>query len=563
MDEIVKIEKVELKENKAILSACTEDDALIFYISDLHIDYRIKKNDNADEIITKIVNKLVKSIRFSDYSNCKVLFTRIVIIAGDVSDNFEYFKKFFREYVLQIGDDIKTIFVPGNHDVWNSGSKGKQHIDKRLDIIKNYFNKYKTKPIVMLNNEIYFPDSDEVKNCDELFADENYRDIFNRNSFAIFGGMGYAGCNIEFNCENNIYNGTLINRCEEIERSKYVDEIHNKLSKIVRDKTIIFVTHMPKSDWSNDSEYVDKWFYISGHTHKPRAYLTEDSALRIRDDNQIGYEKMNYAFKFFYTSKVFNPFCDFVNGIYEIAREEYVMFYNGLGERIDFNRDFNNLYMIKKNDAYMFLMRNKEDKLYMLQGGNIRKLNHDLEYYYKNIDTFVINANTAIDEYERCLNNIKEIIKSIGGNGRIHGCIIDIDFYNHIYVNPYDDKTTPYHATSIVDKYPKKDLSSLLKKYCPKLYPKWCKLYISSRQCQELLPNSSEKTKKCKPDTNTAIYKISRIMLDLQRIYKFKLVRVWSDNWVKDLSLETGKIIVKNLIENDVDYDEKSNKKTP
>ena len=120
MNEVMKIESTQLEENKLILGTCTEDDVLILYISDLHIDYKIKEK-NPEEVINKIIDKLVKSIESFSCYNCQTYLSKIVVIAGDVSDNFEYFKKFFAKYIREVSNKIKTtIFVPGNHDVWNS-----------------------------------------------------------------------------------------------------------------------------------------------------------------------------------------------------------------------------------------------------------------------------------------------------------------------------------------------------------------------------------------------------------------------------------------------------------
>ena len=91
MNELVGIPKTQLEESESILRTRTEDDVLIFYISDLHIDYRITESDNPNVVIGKIIDRLKNSIKFSDYQNCKIYLNRIVIIAGDVSDNFTYF----------------------------------------------------------------------------------------------------------------------------------------------------------------------------------------------------------------------------------------------------------------------------------------------------------------------------------------------------------------------------------------------------------------------------------------------------------------------------------------
>ena len=48
-------------------------------------------------------------------------------------------------------------------------------------------------------------------------------------------------------------------------------------------------------------------------------------------------------------------------------------------------------------------------------------------------------------------------------SGRIHGCIIDIDFYNHVYVNPVNMKVTGYYALDIINKKVYGNIPELLK----------------------------------------------------------------------------------------------------
>ena len=57
-----------------------------------------------------------------------------------------------------------------------------------------------------------------------------------------------------------------------------------------------------------------------------------------------------------------------------------------------------------------------------------------------------------LDKYTRYQEKIAEKIKKIGGSGNIHGCIIDIDFFNHVYINPNDMKITGYRASDMVNK---------------------------------------------------------------------------------------------------------------
>ena len=46
--------------------------------------------------------------------------------------------------------------------------------------------------------------------------------------------------------------------------------------------------------------------------------------------------------------------------------------------------------------------------------------------------------------------------------GRVHGCIVDIDNFNHIYLNPYDGSVTPYWATSKYLKFAYSNVVSLI-----------------------------------------------------------------------------------------------------
>ena len=61
------------------------------------------------------------------------------------------------------------------------------------------------------------------------------------------------------------------------------------------------------------------------------------------------------------------------------------------------------------------------------------------------------NIKTIMNSYMDKLLNISKVIKSIGGDGSIHGCIVDIDYYNHIYINPVDGKITEYSNAIVHD----------------------------------------------------------------------------------------------------------------
>ena len=90
--------------------------------------------------------------------------------------------------------------------------------------------------------------------------------------------------------------------------------------------------------------------------------------------------------------------------------------------------------------------------LYLLNGGKRQKLYYDIRYYYNNLPEYVTRVRDALLPYQKALSMVSDEVKLIGGTGTVHGCIVDIDFFKHVYLNPFDGKVTPYFAFNITDK---------------------------------------------------------------------------------------------------------------
>ena len=155
-----------------------------------------------------------------------------------------------------------------------------------------------------------------------------------------------------------------------------------------------------------------------------------------------------------------------------------------------------------------------------------------------------------ISKYDEFQKQISTEIQRIGGSGNIHGCIIDIDYYNHLYLNPLDKKVTPYFAYSITNKYVYKNLPSLLKCRCPELFAHYQELQSGNSNSNQLVlfKDSMEITTKSEHNTDTEMYKISRLIKGLQYTTKYNIVRIWNDNLVDKVSAENGKLIVSGIL---------------
>ncbi|MBQ7412387.1 MAG: metallophosphoesterase [Clostridia bacterium] len=552
--ELAEIQQLETKELASVREDVFVDEkcAIIYYISDLHINHKLldkfKEQVNKYEI-EEYIESLVLKMKRSRSSSTKCTAEKIIII-GDVSFNFEVFKLFFKIY-RKVMPYVDTFFVVGNHELWDDELFARtKTIDQMICQMREYLSSLNC-PIILLENQLYFGNSRKLWDENDILNASEYEweTIWQQNSYAIFGGLGYAGHSEEFNCTHGIYRKALINREEEIIRSRRVADIHEKLKIVAKNKQIVFVTHTPKYDWT-DSDYVEGWIYLSGHTHKN--CFIESEGKRVYADNQIGYKNKSFGLKFVNISNTYNIFSDYEDGIYELSREEYKAFYRGIGEGVTFNRQFEKLYLVKRNGNFMFFMRagKGNNALKLLDGGNVKNVGKTLEYFYEKLSNYSASITMFLEDYQNSLENISKEIKFIGGEGRIHGCIVDVDFFNHIFVNPLDGTITCYYASSMTRKFVYKNFTSLLKFSVPKLYESY--KFLEKTKTENKVSIVAKNNTNESPETifveNTEMYRVSKIIKSLQYATKHNVVRLWNETLTDFVSVENGKRIVENIL---------------
>ena len=149
---------------------------------------------------------------------------------------------------------------------------------------------------------------------------------------------------------------------------------------MLKEKNTIILTHMPKENWCADKEYHESFVYVSGHTHRNAFY--DDGAIRVYAENQIGYHNDNVHLRSFLLDGKYDYFTDYKDGIYEITKEEYQDFMHGKNITMQFNREVEAIYMLKKIGYYCFLCREKTGRVVLLNGGRATTTCIDqLEYY--------------------------------------------------------------------------------------------------------------------------------------------------------------------------------------
>ena len=142
-------------------------------------------------------------------------------------------------------------------------------------------------------------------------------------------------------------------------------------------------------------------------------------------------------------------------------------------------------------------------------------------------------------------------------SGKIHGCIVDIDFSNHIYLNPYDGTLVSYNARSMYDKKVYKNIRCLLSDQRPEMLLSYDNLIEQNNPESTLLLQDKEVKNELCPRQKDAIntkfikvykhdmYTLSNKLKPLQNIYDIKLVQIWYDEIINNNILDTKKILKK------------------
>ncbi|MFQ7273467.1 MAG: metallophosphoesterase [Blautia producta] len=517
------------------------NDNRISYISDLHLMHRIKNAGcKSKEDVIYTIQKIVD--RILSESTC------LTLIGGDVSSEFvvfELFVKMLRKYADRLHgrydlpfEKRNFVFVLGNHELWNFPELS----------VKQIVNKYRTvlkeNGMYLLHNDLFYKNEfddmgivpyEELVQLDNSVISEKLR----YTRLVILGSLGFSGYNEEFNAKDGVYRTTL-DRNTEIQASRTFEQLYNKLIDILAKKNTIIFTHTPMKDWSADVVYHDNFVYVSGHNHKNTFF--DDGVERIYADNQIGYRNETPHLKSFLMAGEYDYFESYEDGIYEITSQEYQNFYRGKNIQMTFNRQVHILYMLKKNSYYCFIHKTKTGSLSLLNGGALKRLEvTDVQYYYDNMDKVIASIEEPLKKYTTYQESIANEIRRINGSGRIHGCIIDIDFNNHIYVNPVDMTVTSYWASDIINKLVYPSIPALLKAECPELYANYLKL-IENKEAAPLMTKQTENKIALLPQEylETDIYKASREIKKMQKLSS-NILTIWCDYALdKELKLENS-----------------------
>ena len=514
----------------------SDPQCLVYYMTDIHLDEKIAQMMSGDSNYTpeSCIDKIVTDICCGGtLPNWLFAFHRpIVLIGGDVSHDSRIVEMFYR-CLREQRSNFPIVGILGNHELWdrNTWAFGGSSVESSTRFYSRMLGDMGA--CLLECSLIVYSKAREFHMMDEKAileaTSEEIRSFTLDSMFTVFGGLGYSALSPKFNARNGMYKGA-VDPDEERELSGRMARLYHKIREAIPDRQVVVFTHTPLHEWT-DEDYQKGWVYVHGHDHHNQ--LNTDKGYREYADGQIGYEGTP-QFKVFELEWMRDIFIDRPDGIYTITADEYRAFYFLKGMRMQ-SKMTNDVIMLKHEGFYCFLVDDVKRGLKFLDGGVKRKATHDIQYYYDNMAQFAELTKSVLSGYNDNLKVISSVVKSFGGSGRMHGCIVDINFYNHLYVNPLDGKVTPYFAWDIVDKTVYPSVVALLQERCPELYAKF--LSLEAGECHALM-NGLESDGAPIYYGDTDIYRVSRMIYKFQRMEEYMVIRVWNDSILDHMESE-------------------------
>lgn len=535
-----------------------------FYITDLHLESQLGLTGmTVDEIKGKVaqkVDEMLGGLSKEDMAD------GVLLVGGDVADSEEVAKIFYDAVFFHFHGPI--IFVLGNHELWdgctyaNGESRQKKSIDEVVAAYKRF---YKTGfgfegKIYCLENEVLVCYKNSMqRNSDEFgvgrktagmprgglcvlteemllnTSTDDLREFFDECSMIVLGGLGFCGLNPRYNADTGLFRDR-VSREEDIERSKRFRAVYDRVMSCASDKRVVVLTHTQMENWTTDAPNKG-WVYVNGHTHQNGLVKTDDG-VTVLYDNQVGYKPKKWHLNQFSLERYYDPFEAWADGIYRITPQQYMDFNAGRGIQMEYFRQQGDIYALKQKGIYMFMLQYGLG-LYLLRGSQKLNVFHGLEYYAANLEQYVEKIQMAFRPYRNVLDKIAAEVKRFGGSGYVHGSIVDIDFYNHIYLDPFDGYLMPYFAFDVTDRREFRSVRELLESSPipalgsdgKPLLSAYTKL-LNTGGVSILAPTVKEDALAVVPMEvldEKNIYTPSRVMKSIQYLLDKGVVRVWND----------------------------------
>lgn len=313
-------------------------------------------------------------------------------------------------------------------------------------------------------------------------------------------------------------------------------------------------------------------YYISSLIFRPELKDMEDTFLLDWFLDTFSQKKPNENYYKFFEKDVVYKLTDFKvddlsNGIYPISKDDYWTYMKGkyITPKQPQYPLTKQIYCLKNNGYVMFISENHNDKLYIMNGGSLKRLDKSLDYYYQNLPEYVEIVKFLFGNYFEFLMNLSNELLELWGTvdksnidtslysniGRIHGSIVDFNYFDHMSVDFFDGLITLYSARNMSSRKTYSSIRHFLKHEMPYL-TEYYDDYISSNensvlkmiesdpvkyidgaksQYGNLLELTGSQLEVYEPimEYSTDMYSMSGVLKKIQRVFTDKHVVIWAD----------------------------------
>ena len=569
--------------NTAIETMDDKPCLLVLYISDIHIGFHIKHdetghyNDNdqgtyhsVQELAYTLANSardriIEVSQRFRNHK-----FKPMIVFCGDTADYLEVQIKFYSDFMQKLMRDLEAQEVQRCDNLLidpNSCFVFAVNGNHESGLASFYYSGMFDDPCP--------PKEEYHRRRDEYFSEQVRRmhnlgiELLEDSSWKM--PVGY-------------HDDVIIYGAEEI---NHTSENYQKALQVARltGYKLICLSHYPIYDiptpdsrahhdqihvFDPDPDAV----YFSGHSHQNTVKVTDTT--QIYADNQVGYYTRGARFKYYMSGAPINPFSKICDGMHQISLIEYEQYlkindeYSSTVNLAKYTGNGAKLMMIRWQGYACFLLAKKDEAeneiWYICSGGSIKTVgkNIDKQYFIDNFPDMIAKCLGFINPYYDYMKQVAEEVCKITGNAFspwiIHGCIIDIDGFNHIMVNPNDHTFTYYYSPvmGVVERFASaKDLiaenvtmvaqnrytyhlDDVQQKYHYNEYQKMLDnynllefrhelQYVDQQLPAQVNSSTGEIGKLEKIQIKGSMYGISAVMKQYQRLTGNKILRRWDD----------------------------------
>lgn len=234
----------------------------------------------------------------------------------------------------------------------------------------------------------------------------------------------------------------------------------------------------------------------------------------------------------------FNP-SKYEDGIYDITVNDYWSFFRDksdrpFGDMPKFNRT-DQIKFLKHDGFVMFISVSPSGSNCVLHGGFLRRLDKPISYYYDNLPAYGRAVLQAFSQYWDAIYSISDYIKELNGEGRVHGCIVDIDYFNHLFLRP-DGLIIPYFATTMYAWHKYKSLPALLSDRLPHMLPRMESItppfLLDDSRFPKQLTSVSDLSLQQELVYGTEDYVFSNWLKIHQLVFDYHLVAVWDNRFL-------------------------------